>query len=145
MNKKQQQKYIFWNCWNAMYPLRLILNIYNIFHIYIYYIIKKLVNIQSNSQQNVESPKNMTILHILKKNIRLKCLHIIKWINKVVIHSYCFKLTYIFLLISISVLINWNLSSPPICGGVRVARSLVLCVCFVDRCLLFIHCIRRNQ
>jgi hypothetical protein len=61
INKKQQKKYIFWNCWNAMYPLRLLLNIYNIFRRYILYIVKKLVNIQSNSQQNVGSPTNMTI------------------------------------------------------------------------------------
>jgi hypothetical protein len=30
-----------------------------------------------------------------------------------------------------------HLSSPPVFGGVRVSRSLVLCVCFVDRCLSF--------
>ena len=30
-----------------------------------------------------------------------------------------------------------HLSSPPIFSGVRVARSLVLCVCFVERCLSF--------
>ena len=60
MNKKQQKKYIF------LKLLKLILNIYNIFHIYILYIFKKLVNIQSNSQQNVGSPKKMTILHIFK-------------------------------------------------------------------------------
>jgi len=29
------------------------------------------------------------------------------------------------------------LSSPPIFSGIRVTRSLVLCVCFVDRCLSF--------
>jgi len=29
------------------------------------------------------------------------------------------------------------LSSPPVFSGVRVTRSLVLCVCFVDRCLYF--------
>ena len=29
------------------------------------------------------------------------------------------------------------LSSPPEFSGVRVTRSLVLCVCFVDRCLSF--------
>ena len=29
------------------------------------------------------------------------------------------------------------LSSPPVFSGVRVSRSLVLCVCFVDRCLSF--------
>ena len=28
-------------------------------------------------------------------------------------------------------------SSTPIFSGVRVTRSLVLCVCFVDRCLSF--------
>jgi hypothetical protein len=28
-----------------------------------------------------------------------------------------------------------HLSSPPVFSGVRVARSLVLCICFVDRCL----------
>ena len=30
-----------------------------------------------------------------------------------------------------------HLSSPPVFSGVRVTRSLVLCVCFVDRCLYF--------
>jgi hypothetical protein len=39
-----------------------------------------------------------------------------------------------------------HLSSPPIFSGVRVTRSLVLCVCFVDRCLSFCafsfgHCV----
>ena len=29
------------------------------------------------------------------------------------------------------------LSSPPVFSGGRVTRSLVLCVCFVDRCLSF--------
>ena len=27
--------------------------------------------------------------------------------------------------------------TPPVLSGVRVTRSLVLCVCFVDRCLSF--------
>ena len=30
-----------------------------------------------------------------------------------------------------------HLSSPPVFSGVRVTRYLVLCVCFVDRCLSF--------
>jgi hypothetical protein len=30
-----------------------------------------------------------------------------------------------------------HLSSAPVCSGVRVTRSLVLCVCFVDRSLSF--------
>jgi hypothetical protein len=30
-----------------------------------------------------------------------------------------------------------NMSSPPVFSGVRVTRSLVLYVCFVDRCLSF--------
>ena len=30
-----------------------------------------------------------------------------------------------------------HLSSPPVLSGVCVAQSLVLCVCFVDRCLSF--------
>jgi hypothetical protein len=30
-----------------------------------------------------------------------------------------------------------HLSSPPVCSWVRVTRSLVLYVCFVDRCLSF--------
>jgi hypothetical protein len=30
-----------------------------------------------------------------------------------------------------------HLSSPPVFGVARVTRSLVLCVCFVDRCLYF--------
>jgi hypothetical protein len=39
-----------------------------------------------------------------------------------------------------------HLSSPPVVSGVRVIRSLVLCVCFVDRCFSFCtfsfgHCV----
>ena len=39
-----------------------------------------------------------------------------------------------------------HLGSPPVLSGVRVTRSLVLCVCFVDRCLSFCtfsfgHCV----
>jgi hypothetical protein len=39
-----------------------------------------------------------------------------------------------------------HLSSHPVLSGVRVTRSLVLCVCFVDRCLSFCtfslgHCV----
>ena len=30
-----------------------------------------------------------------------------------------------------------NMNSPPVFSGVCVTRSLVLCVCFVDRCLSF--------
>ena len=30
-----------------------------------------------------------------------------------------------------------HLSSPPVFRGVRVTRSLAVCVCFVDRCLSF--------
>ena len=30
-----------------------------------------------------------------------------------------------------------HLSSPPVLSGVRVTRSLVLCICFVNRCLYF--------
>ena len=30
-----------------------------------------------------------------------------------------------------------HLSSPPVLSGVRFSRPLVLCVCFVDRCLSF--------
>jgi len=41
-----------------------------------------------------------------------------------------------------------HLSSPPVFSGVRVTRCLVLCVCFVDRCLSFCtfsfgHCVVR--
>ena len=37
-------------------------------------------------------------------------------------------------------------SSPPVLSGVHVTRSLVLCVCFIDRCLScctfsFCHCV----
>ena len=39
-----------------------------------------------------------------------------------------------------------HLSSPPVYSRLRVTRSLVLCVCFVDRCLSFCtfsfgHCV----
>jgi len=39
-----------------------------------------------------------------------------------------------------------HLSSPPVFSGVRVIRSLVLYVCFIDRCLFFCtfsfgHCV----
>jgi hypothetical protein len=30
-----------------------------------------------------------------------------------------------------------HLSSPPVSSGVPLIQSLVLCVCFVDRCLSF--------
>jgi len=45
--------------------------------------------------------------------------------------------------ISVDILV-W--SSPPGFNGVRVTRSLVLCVCFEDRCLFFCtfsfdHCV----
>jgi hypothetical protein len=33
-----------------------------------------------------------------------------------------------------------HMISPPVFSGVRVTRSLVLCVCFVDRCLYFFFC-----
>jgi hypothetical protein len=38
-----------------------------------------------------------------------------------------------------------HLSSPPVFKGIRVTRSLVVCVCFVERCLSFVlfsfgHC-----
>ena len=32
-----------------------------------------------------------------------------------------------------------HLSSPPVFSGVRVTRSLVLCVCFVDRCFVLLY------
>ena len=32
-----------------------------------------------------------------------------------------------------------HLSSPPVFSGVRVTRSLVLCVCFVDRCFFLLY------
>jgi hypothetical protein len=41
----------------------------------------------------------------------------------------------IFKLLSISKLLN----KPPVFSGIRVTWSLVLCVCFVDRCLSFCH------
>ena len=31
-----------------------------------------------------------------------------------------------------------HVSSPTVLSGVRVTRSLILCVCFVDRCLSFV-------
>ena len=39
-----------------------------------------------------------------------------------------------------------HMSSPPVVSGVRVTRSLVLSVCFVERCLSFctfsfVHCV----
>ena len=42
--------------------------------------------------------------------------------------------------------ILWHLSSPPSFSGIHVIRSVVLCVCFVDRCLSlcpfsFGHCV----
>jgi len=49
------------------------------------------------------------------------------------------KTNYIFVYLSPTFIehIPEHLSSPPIFSGVRVTRSLVLCVCFVDRCLSF--------
>jgi hypothetical protein len=37
-----------------------------------------------------------------------------------------------------------HLSSLPVFSGVRATRSLVLCVCFVDRCLSFCALVRRG-
>ena len=34
-----------------------------------------------------------------------------------------------------------DMSSPPVFSVVRVTRSLVLCACFVDRCLSFYLCL----
>jgi hypothetical protein len=34
-------------------------------------------------------------------------------------------------------LVDQELLEQPVFNGVRVSRSLVLCVCFVDRCLSF--------
>jgi hypothetical protein len=39
--------------------------------------------------------------------------------------------------ISLNYILPEHLSSPLVCNGIRVIRSLVLCVCFVDRCLFF--------
>ena len=39
----------------------------------------------------------------------------------------------------------FSLSSPPGISGVCVSRSLVLCVCFVDRCLSFCIPFLRNS
>jgi hypothetical protein len=47
---------------------------------------------------------------------------------------------------SINQLINlnvWFFSSPPVFSGIRVTRSLVLCVCIVDR-LSFCHSVREQ-
>jgi hypothetical protein len=62
-------------------------------------------------------------------------------------HSFVTRLTWRVPLLEQELLILPEyLSSPPIFSGVRVSRSLVLCVCFVDRCLsfcpfLFGHCV----
>ena len=48
------------------------------------------------------------------------------------------RLTQQVSLVEKELLVLWrHLSSPPVFSGVRVTRSLVLCVCFVDRCLSF--------
>ena len=44
------------------------------------------------------------------------------------------------------VVVEQELSSPPVLSEVRVTRTLVLCVCFVDYCLSFCtfsfgHCV----
>jgi hypothetical protein len=49
------------------------------------------------------------------------------------------KICVSFLLLT-SIILSFHkdyLSSPPVFSGVRVTRSLVLYVCFVDRCLSF--------
>ena len=33
--------------------------------------------------------------------------------------------------------LSWNIVQPSVFSRVRVTQSLVLCVCFVDRCLSF--------
>jgi len=37
----------------------------------------------------------------------------------------------------IEILVFTSEDQPPVFSGIRVTRSLVLCVCFVDRCLSF--------
>jgi len=39
--------------------------------------------------------------------------------------------------VSLALTLPEHLSSPPVISGFRVTRSLILCVCFVDRCLSF--------
>ena len=58
-------------------------------------------------------------------------------------------LNFIFIIIMNNVRLNNNVitlnshfcmiysRSPPVFGGIRVTQSLVLCVCFVDRCFSF--------
>ena len=63
------------------------------------------------------------------------------WINYIMIKKKIIIISYIELLT-----LPEHLSSSPFLSGVRVTRSLVLCVCFVYRCLSFCpfsfgHCV----
>jgi hypothetical protein len=64
-------------------------------------------------------------------------------------HLFCRKvsfLTWVSLVEQELLTLPEHLSSPPVFSGIRVTRSLVLYVCFVDRCLSFCtfsfgHCV----
>ena len=68
--------------------------------------------------------------------------HFIIWkINKLAFFFKCvFKgdLRWVSLLDQELLALPGHMGSPPMFSGVRVTRSLVLCVCFVDRCLYFL-------
>ena len=55
-----------------------------------------------------------------------------------------FKVDYCFSIMSYDGLVEKELLTPPehmsslpVCSGVHITRSLILCVCFVDLCLSF--------
>ena len=61
-------------------------------------------------------------------------------------HNKFFWLSWSHLFESFTVALPVHLSSPPLFSGVRITRSFVLCVCFLDRCLSFCtfsfgHCV----
>ena len=65
----------------------------------------------------------------------LCCLFVI---TRFPIHDFVTRLTWRVPLVEQDLLtLSEHLRLPPVFSGVRVARSFVLCVCFVDRCLSF--------
>ena len=71
-------------------------------------------------------------------NVAPLCLVCLFVITRFPIHDFVTRLTWRVPLVEQDLLtLSEHLRLPPVFSGVRVARSFVLCVCFVDRCLSF--------
>jgi hypothetical protein len=82
------------------------------------------------------------LVRLMKQEMSFSCenLHFCKTLvhaKKSVYEHCCSKIFVTRLTRRVPLGLTEYLSSPPVFSGVRVSRSLVLCVCFVDRCLSF--------